>query len=132
MGNKLFDIFNNWVEESNTDATQKIQHCKKITVKDICEVVLGYITETPENFNNPKAFYKFTTDVATAVADEYYWRWSTGVGQHDDWKTYEGWIPRVTARVIQEMIPGIINNWVCGVDEDSILLQNIIRRYNGK
>ena len=89
------------------------------------------MTASPDEFKDPESFYHFAVDVATAVADEYYWRWSTGIGGEDNWEIYEYYISRLTARVIQKMIPELFSSQrICGIGDGSILLENIIRRYN--
>ena len=129
------EVLKNWVIDTNKDTSTNIKHCGNITEWEVCATVLSYMTASADEFKDPESFYYFAVDVATAVADEYYWRWSTGIGEHENWKDYEYWIPRLTARVIKEMIPELFRYkndsvWICGIDEGSMLLENIIRRYN--
>lgn len=121
------NLFNEWAEKSGRDLTNKIKNCKYLSEKEICYEVLNYITS---ELKEPEKFYNFIIDLSTAVADEYFWRWETSVGKHDKWSIYEEWIGRVTAKAMQEMIPELINGFVCCIDEGSVLIENILKRYN--
>ena len=99
-----FDVFFDWAKDK--DINENIPHCRDVTGEDVVRFVLPLIDS---ELKDPEAFYRETFNFATAVAEFYFQRWSTGKSLNDKWTAYENFVCKTTANVMKTYIPGLIN-----------------------
>ncbi len=121
------NMFEAWAKDK--DLTTKIPYCRELTEHEICWYLsFGFKIKLVDI----DKFCRSMIDMATAVAEEYYIRWSTGTGKHDNWFTYESCIPQVVAKIFETYVPGVMskNYGGLGFGNYSSLPENIMARYN--
>jgi hypothetical protein len=120
-------MFEAWAKDK--DLTAKIPYCRKLTEYEVCWFLSFGCKIKLVDIDK---FYRGAVDMATAVAEEYYIRWSTGIGRFDNWFRYESHIPQVIAAIFEIYVPGVITKYYGGIifGDDSSLPENIIARYN--
>ena len=78
-----YNILNAWM--SSEDMGRVIPYCKGLTAKTVCLSALIFVKK---ELKSPKDFYWAVYNMATSVAEEFFSRWSSGLGSLANWEDY--------------------------------------------